>query len=192
MSVAINAAPLMFLSSLEPSGFSQVIQQAGQGMALEWVEVSLEAPNKAVPQENFAMNIEASSHSPQMVEKKSKLIEVVGDSREGAEEVAAATSHESLSSQYVGAVRARILSSWQSTGGGDIPEDCELIIVQGTGGNLVSVSARGCVQLENDFRDSLVAAALRAQPLPYVGYETVFASRIEVRLSRDERSTVGP
>lgn len=88
---------------------------------------------------------------------------------------------DDLLASYRAALRARIIQTWRTVTDRRFPQGCVLHLSQGPGGVVTATSANGCT-LSSEDRLQLEAAALIAQPLPYVGYEAVFAPEMELRL----------
>ncbi|MCC7096201.1 MAG: hypothetical protein IT472_03355 [Thermomonas sp.] len=86
-----------------------------------------------------------------------------------------------LAASYHAALRARIAQTWQTLSRRDFPTGCALLLRQSPGGAITATSANGCA-LSQDDRLQLEAATLMAQPLPYAGYESVFATELVLAL----------
>lgn len=82
-----------------------------------------------------------------------------------------------LAANYHAALRARIAETWRLLSRRDFPAGCALHLSQSPGGAVTATSANGCTLSQED-RLQLEAATLMAQPLPYAGYESVFATEI--------------
>lgn len=82
---------------------------------------------------------------------------------------------------YHAALRAAIRMKWAALTDRSFPSDCALRLNLAPGGSVNATSANSCV-LSNEDRLQLEAAALMAQPLPYAGYEAVFASDLQLQL----------
>lgn len=88
---------------------------------------------------------------------------------------------DDLVARYHAALRARILSAWESTEAENLPEDCNLALQLEPGGALTLASASSC-QLDQEQQRKLEATALMAQPMPYVGFESVFSPAMNLSL----------
>lgn len=86
-----------------------------------------------------------------------------------------------LVANYHAALRARIAQAWGRLSRRDFPAGCALHLSQSPGGAVTATSANGCALSQED-RLQLEAAALMAQPLPYAGYESVFATELVLAL----------
>lgn len=80
---------------------------------------------------------------------------------------------------YHATLRVALHRKWAALTDRPFPSGCALSMTLGTSGVLNATSARGCAS-EDSLR--LEAAALMAQPLPYAGYEAVFAPELELDL----------
>lgn len=92
------------------------------------------------------------------------------------------TGEDGLRSAYIAALKAAIDKQWARTGG---KGKCSLILKQSIGGSVQSAISTDC-ELDLDSRRGLEAAALMAQPLPYLGFETVFASEMQLDIYPEE------
>lgn len=88
---------------------------------------------------------------------------------------------DDLLARYQAAVRARIAATWRTLTERDFPSGCALVLTQTPGGSVTATSAKSCTFSQED-RLQLEAAALMAQPLPYAGYESVFAPEMQLAL----------
>ena len=82
---------------------------------------------------------------------------------------------------YHAALRAAIHRKWMELTSRPFPSGCALQLTLAVGGPVNATSAASCNLSEAD-RLQLEAAALMAQPLPYAGYESVFAITTELWL----------
>lgn len=87
-------------------------------------------------------------------------------------------SDDGLRAAYLAALRAAIRQHWNYQ---DPSQQCNLTIKQSPGGAVQSAIAGEC-SLAPQERRALEAAALMAQPLPYVGYERIFNEVIDINL----------
>jgi colicin import membrane protein len=88
---------------------------------------------------------------------------------------------DDLRASYHAALRAAIRRKWTDLTDRPFPSGCALRMTLATGGALNATSANSCA-LSNEDRLQLEAAALMAQPLPYAGYEAVFAPELALAL----------
>lgn len=89
---------------------------------------------------------------------------------------AGGNSDDGLQAAYLAALRAAILVHWNHH---DAELPCRLTINQSPGG-AVKGAATGACSLPPQERRALEAAALMAQPLPYLGFESVYADTITI------------
>lgn len=90
------------------------------------------------------------------------------------------SSNEGLRAQYKAAIRTAIERKWQQLGQSSALGKCTLLFTQSAGGVVASATTDDC-DLPDEERWRLEAAVLMAQPLPYKGYESVFATEMDVR-----------
>ena len=99
-----------------------------------------------------------------------------GPAPDHGEEAAGHAEDQGLRAAYLAALRVAIRQHWQYDG----PKgSCRLTLQQSQGGRVVSVASSNCA-LDTVGRRALESAALMAQPLPYVGYESVYADFMDV------------
>lgn len=93
-----------------------------------------------------------------------------------------ATGDQTLRNVYLNALRGAILAHWPASG--ISLAGCQLSLQQEAGGKVLGAQVSGCTLSSSD-RDHLEAAALMAQPLPYAGYEAVFAKQLSLQLDHE-------
>lgn len=76
---------------------------------------------------------------------------------------------------YIAALQAAILRKWTRPESVRIGQECQVLIRQIPGGEVVSVQVSPDCPYDELGRRSVEAAVLKASPLPYAGYEDVFA-----------------
>lgn len=76
---------------------------------------------------------------------------------------------------YVAALQAAILRQWIRPESVHIGQQCQVLIKQIPGGEVVSVQISPSCPYDELGRRSVEAAVLKASPLPYAGYEDVFS-----------------
>ena len=94
---------------------------------------------------------------------------------------AGGSTGDDLQASYHAALRAAIQRKWRELGTQRFPSGCRLQLALGPGGVVNATTAGGC-DLPANIRQQLEAAALMAQPLPYAGYEPVFAPEVWLEL----------
>lgn len=87
-------------------------------------------------------------------------------------------SQQSLAAQYQAALVQAIESNWQRPE--NIPKHvaCPIRILQIPGGKVISATILPGCPFDQVARQSVEAAVLRASPLPYQGFESVFSSEL--------------
>ncbi len=92
-------------------------------------------------------------------------------------------TEQSLAAQYQAALVQAIQSNWLRPE--NIPRHvvCPIRIMQIPGGKVVSVTILPNCPYDEVARRSVEAAVLRASPLPYHGFETVFSSELTINFS---------
>lgn len=78
--------------------------------------------------------------------------------------------------EYLFALREAVRSQWPPSTG-----PCSITIQQMVGGRVVAAVSESCA-MGAAARQSLEAAALAAQPLPYAGFERVFRERVTINM----------
>jgi colicin import membrane protein len=88
---------------------------------------------------------------------------------------------ENLRAQYYAAISDAIKRNWVRPDG--VPEGvwCPIRIRQVPGGDVINVEVGPSCPYDELGRRSVEAAVLKAQPLPYAGFETVFARELTIR-----------
>jgi colicin import membrane protein len=87
-------------------------------------------------------------------------------------------SNSNLMSQYAAAIQNAVTQNW--TRPDNMPSvPCTVHIVQLPGGNVMSAKVVGNCPYDDAGRRSVENAVLRAQPLPYKGFESVFQREID-------------
>ena len=86
----------------------------------------------------------------------------------------------SLRTAYAVAIRDRILASWLPPPSMTSGQHCRVAITQLPGGTIVSVKLDAACQFDAAGKAALERAVLRAQPLPYKGFEAVFDRSLNI------------
>jgi len=86
----------------------------------------------------------------------------------------------SLRTAYAVAIRDRILASWLPPPSVTSGQHCRVSITQLPGGTIVSVKVDAACQFDAAGKAALERAVLRAQPLPYKGFEAVFDRSLNI------------
>lgn len=92
---------------------------------------------------------------------------------------------QSLLGRYTVAIQQAVLSNWLRPDSAQAGIRCTLRIVQIPGGEVIQVSVTSPCNVDDLTRRSIEAAVLKAQPLPYRGYESVFQRDIKFNFRYD-------
>jgi colicin import membrane protein len=84
-------------------------------------------------------------------------------------------SNADLSAKYAAAIQQAVLSQWVRPDSVPLGQRCTINIRQLPGGTVVEAHVSSNCPYDEAGRRSIEAAVLRAQPLPYRGYESVFS-----------------
>lgn len=84
--------------------------------------------------------------------------------------------------RYAEVLRDAILAQWRPPASVAAEATCILDLRQAPGGRVTSAQAVEPCGFDAAGRDSIVAAALKAQPLPYAGYEQVFRPQLRLQV----------
>ena len=91
----------------------------------------------------------------------------------------------SLLGRYTLAIQQAVLQNWLRPDSAQAGIQCNLRIVQIPGGEVIQVSVTSPCNVDDLTRRSIEAAVLKAQPLPYRGYESVFQRDILFKFRYD-------
>ncbi|HBK45590.1 MAG TPA: cell envelope integrity protein TolA [Xanthomonadaceae bacterium] len=92
-----------------------------------------------------------------------------------------------LAAKYAAAIQQAVLSQWVRPDSVPLGQKCTINIRQLPGGSVVDASvAPGC-PFDEAGKRSIEAAVLRAQPLPYRGYESVFQRNLTFNFTAQDR-----
>lgn len=83
-----------------------------------------------------------------------------------------------LEAEYVAAIHSRVLANWIVPATLKPGSRCEVSVAQLPGGTIASAVATEDCEFDEAGKASIEAAVLRAQPLPYRGFEAVFNRRM--------------
>lgn len=90
----------------------------------------------------------------------------------------ASEAPDPLMREYARAVQSAILKRWTRPESVAVGQYCVLDVRQLPGGTVASVNVTSDCEYDAAGKQSIMAATLKAQPLPYQGYETVFHRRL--------------
>jgi colicin import membrane protein len=142
---------------------------------------------------NIRKQREQARREASLAEQKLKQLE---DRRSAADAAAVADSNASpppgnegpdanLKAQYYGAIADAIRRNW--TRPDNVPNAfCPIRIRQVPGGEVIDVQVLPSCPFDELGRRSVEAAVLKAQPLPYAGFESVFARELTIRFRPNE------
>ncbi|QDH70896.1 cell envelope integrity protein TolA [Marilutibacter alkalisoli] len=92
-----------------------------------------------------------------------------------------------LRARYQAALTQAILSKWTRPETVPIGARCRLVIRQLPGGEVMSAEVSSPCAYDEQGRRSIEAAVLKAQPLPYAGFESVFARELILNFEARDR-----
>lgn len=92
-----------------------------------------------------------------------------------------------LSAKYAAAIQQAVLSQWQRPDSVPLGQRCRLTIRQLPGGEVTEVEFSSGCPFDSGGRRSVEAAVLRAQPLPYRGFESVFQRTLNFNFEAQDR-----
>jgi colicin import membrane protein len=92
-----------------------------------------------------------------------------------------------LEARYAAALQEAILSKWTRPETVPVGARCRLVIKQLPGGEVMSAAVSSPRAYDEQGRRSVEAAVLKAQPLPYAGFEKVFARTLTLNFEARDR-----
>ena len=92
---------------------------------------------------------------------------------------------DSLLGRYVLAIQTAVEDNWTRPDSAAPGLRCTLAITQIPGGEVIEAHVSGPCNADDLTRRSIEAAVMKAQPLPYTGYESVFARTIQFNFAYD-------
>lgn len=92
-----------------------------------------------------------------------------------------------LQARYAAALQEAILAKWTRPETVPVGVRCRLVIRQLPGGEVMSAEVSSPCAYDEQGRRSIEAAVLKAQPLPYAGFETVFARTLTLNFEARDR-----
>jgi len=92
-----------------------------------------------------------------------------------------------LQARYEAALKEAILAKWTRPETVPVGARCRLVIRQLPGGEVMSAEVSSPCAYDEQGRRSIEAAVLKAQPLPYAGFETVFARTLTLNFEARDR-----
>lgn len=94
---------------------------------------------------------------------------------------------EGLSTRYAAAIQEAILRNWTRPDNVPLGQQCRINITQVRGGTVVRVEVAPSCPYDELGRRSVEAAVLKAQPLPYAGFESVFNRNLNLNFRAEDR-----
>lgn len=92
-----------------------------------------------------------------------------------------------LRARYAAALQAAILRNWTRPETVTVGQRCRIVIRQIPGGEVVDAQVDPSCPYDELGRRSVEAAVLKAQPLPYAGFERVFARTLTLNFEAQDR-----
>lgn len=92
-----------------------------------------------------------------------------------------------LAARYAAALQEAILRNWTRPDSVPLGQRCQLTIRQLPGGEVVDVAVSASCPYDELGRRSVEAAVLKAQPLPYAGFEAVFQRNLTLNFVAEDR-----
>ena len=92
-----------------------------------------------------------------------------------------------LAARYAAAIQEAILRNWTRPETVPLGQRCDINIRQLPGGEVVDVEVAASCPYDELGRRSVEAAVLKAQPLPYAGYEAVFNRNLNLHFRAQDR-----
>jgi colicin import membrane protein len=92
-----------------------------------------------------------------------------------------------LAARYAAALTDAILRNWTRPDSVPLGQVCVINIRQVPGGSVIKASVDPSCPYDDLGRRSIEAAVLKAQPLPYAGFETVFNRNLKLRFVAQDR-----
>lgn len=99
---------------------------------------------------------------------------------------AGGTSND-LSAKYAAAIQQAVLSQWVRPDSVPLGQKCSIHIRQVPGGTVIQAQVSPGCPFDDAGKRSIEAAVLRAQPLPYRGFESVFARDLNFNFTAQDR-----
>ena len=92
-----------------------------------------------------------------------------------------------LKGRYAAAIQEAILRNWTRPDSVPLGQRCQLLIRQLPGGEVVDVQVSPSCPYDELGKRSVEAAVLKAQPLPYAGFEAVFQRSLTLNFQAQDR-----
>jgi len=92
-----------------------------------------------------------------------------------------------LSARYAAAIQAAVLRNWTRPENVPLGQRCRIYITQLPGGDVMSAKVDPSCPYDELGRRSVEAAVLKAKPLPYAGFESVFQRNLILNFEAQDR-----
>ena len=92
-----------------------------------------------------------------------------------------------LAARYAAAIQAAVLAQWTRPENVPLGQKCVIQITQLPGGDVMSAKVASSCPFDEAGRRSVEAAVLKAKPLPYQGFEAVFARNLTLNFVAQDR-----
>lgn len=92
-----------------------------------------------------------------------------------------------LAARYAAALQAAILRNWTRPESVPLGQRCRILIRQIPGGEVIEAKVDASCPYDELGRRSVEAAVLKAQPLPYAGFESVFQRTVTLNFVAQDR-----
>lgn len=92
-----------------------------------------------------------------------------------------------LGARYAAAIQAAVLAQWTRPDTVPLGQECVIRITQLPGGDVMSAKVDPSCPYDEQGRRSVEAAVLKAQPLPYAGFESVFQRNLIFHFRAQDR-----
>jgi len=94
---------------------------------------------------------------------------------------------DDLTAKYVAAIQAAVVAQWSRPDSVPLGTRCRVVIKQLPGGEVISAEVLPGCAMDPAGQDSLERAVLKAQPLPYRGFESVFNRQLNFNFEARDR-----
>lgn len=94
---------------------------------------------------------------------------------------------DNLKGKYAEAIRVAVSAQWTRPDSVPLGTRCKVVIRQLPGGQVTNADVQPGCPMDQAGQDSLERAVLKAQPLPYRGFETVFARQFTLNFEAQDR-----
>jgi colicin import membrane protein len=94
---------------------------------------------------------------------------------------------DGLSAKYIAAITEAVSRQWTRPDSVPIGAKCRIIIKQLPGGEVIDAQVQPGCAMDRAGQDSLERAVLKAQPLPYRGFESVFNRQLNFNFTAQDR-----